>query len=129
MPLINIHVVKGRTADETAALQQAIHDAMVSAFEVPFRDCYQILNEHEASHLVMQDTGLGFERSDRRVLIQVTTRPRSAENKVRFYSLLAHMLGDRCGLAPEDLMVSCVDNADMDWSFGFGRAQFLTGDL
>ena len=33
MPLINVHVVKGRTAAETAALLQAIHDGMVKAFD------------------------------------------------------------------------------------------------
>ena len=33
MPLINVHVVKGPTAAETAALVQAIHDGMVKAFD------------------------------------------------------------------------------------------------
>jgi hypothetical protein len=26
-------------------------------------------------------------------------------------------------------MVSCMVNSDEDWSFGHGRAQFLTGEL
>jgi phenylpyruvate tautomerase PptA (4-oxalocrotonate tautomerase family) len=129
MPLLNIHVVKGRSAEETATLQQAVHEAMVEAFEVPVRDRYQILSEHEPNHLVMQDTGLGFERTDSRVLIHVTTRPRSREMKERFYGLLVENLGQHCGLAPEDLMVACVENDDIDWTFGFGKAQFLTGDL
>jgi hypothetical protein len=31
--------------------------------------------------------------------------------------------------APSDVVVSFVENVDEDWSFGLGRAQFLTGDL
>ena len=41
----------------------------------------------------------------------------------------AEYLGARCGVGPEDIMVSCIENNDGDWSFGFGRAQFLTGEL
>jgi 4-oxalocrotonate tautomerase len=28
-----------------------------------------------------------------------------------------------------DLIVAVTDNGDDDWSFGYGRAQFLTGEL
>jgi hypothetical protein len=30
---------------------------------------------------------------------------------------------------PADLIVSITENSDEDWSFGHGRAQFLTGEL
>lgn len=128
MPLLNIHIVKGRQPEDVAALQKAIHDAMVEAFEVPQRDRYQIVTEHEATHLVMEDTGLGFERSDQRVLIHVTTRPRSQAMKESFYRLVTQNLVG-CGVAPQDVMFSLIENSDADWSFGFGTAQFLTGDL
>ena len=110
-------------------LLQTIHDAMVEAFEVPVRDRYQVLHEHDAQRLIMEDTGLGLVRTDNRVLIHVTTRPRSLEMKERFYALLVESLGTRCGVAPEDIMVSCVENSDADWTFGFGRSQFLVGEL
>ncbi|ANG98790.1 tautomerase [Brucella pseudogrignonensis] len=129
MPLLSIHVVKGRTEEETTTLLQAIHDAMVDAFEVPVRDRYQVLQEHDPNRLIMEDTGLGFERTDNRVLVHVTTRPRSQTMKEHFYTLLVEHLGERCGVKPEDIMVSCIENSDVDWSFGFGRAQFLVGDL
>ncbi|GBQ20195.1 4-oxalocrotonate tautomerase [Gluconacetobacter sacchari DSM 12717] len=129
MPFLNIHVVKGRSEEQTTILLQTIHDAMVDAFKVPVRDRYQILNEHESRLLIMEDTGLGFVRSDKRVLIHVTTRPRPQEMKERFYVLLVEGLGRHCGIKPEDIMVSCIENNDSDWSFGLGRAQFLVGDL
>jgi Tautomerase enzyme len=43
--------------------------------------------------------------------------------------LVAANLAARCGLDSADLIVSITDNNDDDWSFGYGRAQFLTGEL
>ncbi|TGR64412.1 tautomerase family protein [bacterium M00.F.Ca.ET.194.01.1.1] len=129
MPLLRVDVVKGRTAEELKTLLQTIHDSMVAAFNVPMRDRYQVLVEHEQSHFILEDTGLGFERSDKRVLIQMTTRPRSREMKEQFYALVVENLGKTSGLSPEDVAISCVENGDVDWSFGYGRAQFLTGEL
>ena len=34
-----------------------------------------------------------------------------------------------CGLDPAELIVSMTENADEDWSFGFGRAQFVAVEL
>jgi hypothetical protein len=34
-----------------------------------------------------------------------------------------------CGIEQNDIVVSIVTNSDADWSFGDGRAQFLTGEL
>jgi phenylpyruvate tautomerase PptA (4-oxalocrotonate tautomerase family) len=129
MPLLNIHIVKGRPAKAVAELQQVIHEAMVEAFQVPVRDRYQIVTEHEATHLVMEDTGLGFERTEQRVLIHMTTRPRSQDMKQAFYQMVTRGLAERCSVAPEDVMFSVIENSDADWSFAFGKAQFLTGDL
>ncbi|APH61775.1 tautomerase family protein [Granulibacter bethesdensis] len=129
MPLLNIHIVEGRRPEDVAELQQVIHEAMVEAFQVPVRDRYQIVTEHVSSHLVMEDTGLGFERTEQRVLIHMTTRPRSQEMKQAFYQLVTRGLAERCGVPPQDVMFSVIENSDADWSFGFGKAQFVTGDL
>jgi hypothetical protein len=43
------------------------------------------LGLHPASRMVMQDTGLGLERSGKFVCVRVTSRPRSREQKQAFY--------------------------------------------
>lgn len=129
MPLLNIHIVKGRPANAVIELQQVIHEAMVEAFQVPVRDRYQIVTEHDATHLVMEDTGLGFERTEQRVLIHMTTRPRSQEMKQTFYKAVTHGLAEHCRIEPQDVVFSVMENSDADWSFGFGKAQFITGHL
>jgi phenylpyruvate tautomerase PptA (4-oxalocrotonate tautomerase family) len=130
MPLVRIDVVADRrSAPQLRELQDTVHDVVVSAFGVPMRDRYQILQQHEPAYLQVEDTGLGFERTVDVVVLQITSRPRPREQKQAFYADVARQLEKRCGLAPTDLMVAFTENTDADWSFGFGRAQFLTGEL
>ena len=98
-------------------------------FRSPPRDRYQVVSEHRSTHLVLQDTGLGFVRTDDRVLVQVFQQGRSDEQKKALYARLAERLEADCGVAPTDLVVSVAANTGADWSFGLGRAQFLEGDL
>lgn len=129
MPFLRFDLIKGRTDAEIATLLDAAHDAMLEAFKVPVRDRYQIVHEHEPSRVRIEDTGLDIPRTDKVVLVQVTTRPRTTEEKTTFYRLLTEALSTRCGIAPSDVMVNFVTNTDADWSFGNGEAQFLTGKL
>jgi len=129
MPLLRFDIIEGRSEEELKTLLDTAHDAMVEAFDVPERDRYQIVHTHKAHEMVIQDTGLGFERSKDIVLISVTSKTRTEEKKQRLYQLLAERLQANCGLAPTDLMVSIVENDAADWSFGLGEAQFLTGKL
>jgi phenylpyruvate tautomerase PptA (4-oxalocrotonate tautomerase family) len=129
MPLIYVDVIEGRTPTEIQTLLDAIHDAVVEAFQVPPRDRYQVVRTHPAHEMVALDTGLGITRSSQLVVLHVVSRRRPREFKERFYKLLAANLVERCGLDPADLIVSVTENSDDDWSFGHGRAQFLTGEL
>ncbi|KTS84358.1 tautomerase [Paenibacillus jamilae] len=105
------------------------HQVVVEAFDVPERDRYQIVHEHPADHMIIEDTGLGFNRTDSLVILSIISKARPKEKKQKLYSLLAERLEAECGIAPTDLMVSIVENNDDDWSFGLGEAQFLTGKL
>ena|SRR5437867_203065 len=129
MPLLKFDIVQGRSDVQIAALLEAAHQAMVEAFDVPPSDRYQCVTQHRPGELVFQDTGLGYTRSQAVVLLTVITRPRTAPQKTEFYRLLAQQLETKCGLSSDDLIVSLVENSDADWSFGQGRAQFLTKEL
>jgi hypothetical protein len=129
MPLLRFDLIEGRSEAELKTLLDAAHRAMLEAFGVPERDRYQIVTQHPRSEMVIEDTGLGIERSDKIVVLQVTTRKRKKKQKEAFYRLLCEELEKSCGIAPSDVMVALVENGDEDWSFGLGRAQFLTGDL
>jgi len=124
MPLVRIDVVEGREPAELRRLADVVQEVLEEVFAAPPRDRYQVIDEHPSSHLILQDTGLGFERTDDRVLVQVFQ-----EQKKALYARLAERLETDCGVAPTDLVVSVAANSREDWSFGLGRAQFLEGDL
>ncbi len=81
MPLIRIDAIIGRTEGEVQTLLDAAHRAMLAAFKVPERDRYQLYTEHPASHLIAQDTGLNIPRTQKFVLVTVTTRPALARRE------------------------------------------------
>jgi phenylpyruvate tautomerase PptA (4-oxalocrotonate tautomerase family) len=129
MPLVRFDLIEGRDEKSLKQLLDASHRAVVKAFGVPERDRYQIVTQHSKNELIIEDTGLGFERSRNVVIISVTSTQRSDQQKKAFYKLLVQELGESCGIEPNDIMVSIVSNGAADWSFGFGEAQFLTGKL
>jgi hypothetical protein len=129
MPLLRFDLIEGRSDSELKALLDAAHEAQLEAFGTPTRDRYQIVHEHKPSRMMIEDTGLDIPRTDKIVMLQVTSRPRSRAMKETFYRLLCEKLEARCGIKSSDVMVDIVVNSDEDWSFGLGRAQFLTGDL
>lgn len=129
MPLLTFDLIEGRTKEELKALLDATHYAVVKAFGVPERDRYQIVHQHPKHEMIIQDTGLGFERSDNVVVLSIRSTQRSDKQKKEFYRLLVQELEEKCGIDPKDVLVSIVTNGAGDWSFGFGEAQFLTGEL
>lgn len=129
MPLVKIDVNTGRSAEEVRVLLDSVQSAVIAAFGVPETDRYQVLTQHGPGELVALDTGLGIDRSAALVMIHVISKQRPAEAKQELYRLLAHNLERDCALSPDDLVVAISDNGDADWSFGQGRAQFVTGEL
>ncbi|MFY0780615.1 tautomerase family protein [Peribacillus simplex] len=129
MPLIRFDLIEGRDKNSLRNLLDAAHRAVVKAFDVPEKDRYQIVHQHPAHELIIEDTGLGFERSKNLVVISVTSKQRREDQKQYFYKVLVQELGENCGIEPNDIMVSIVTNGDADWSFGLGEAQFLNGKL
>ncbi|WP_024365531.1 tautomerase family protein [Arthrobacter sp. TB 26] len=129
MPLVRIDVNQGRTPQRLRALTQAIHGAIVGEYGIPERDYFHVLTEHPAGQIVAQDAGLGFERTPDVVMIQILTQAgRSQEAKQSLFAAIAESLA-AAGVAGEDVFIGYVENTAGDWSFGYGRAQYVTGEL
>nr|WP_294696664.1 tautomerase family protein [uncultured Friedmanniella sp.] len=128
MPLVRIDVQQGRTQAELRRIADTVQDVLLDVFAAPARDRYQIITEHPVGHIITEDTGLGLQRTDGVVVVQIFQQGRSPEQKQATYAELARAL-QGCGVRPQDLIVSVTANERADWSFGLGRAQFLTGEL
>ncbi|RKO25987.1 tautomerase family protein [Pseudarthrobacter phenanthrenivorans] len=129
MPLVRIDVNEGRGREALQQLSRGIHDAILAEYSIPERDYFHILTEHPEGQIFAQDAGLGFERTRDVVMIQIFTQGgRSQEAKQRLFAAVAEKLGE-AGIAGEDVFIGYVENTAGDWSFGFGRAQYVTGEL
>lgn len=129
MPLMKIDMIKGRSEDEIKQILDISYQIMLKAFHAPNGDRYQLVTQHEPYEMQILDTGLGFERTDQVIVFSLVTRPRTTVEKQNFYSELVKELNEQLGIRIEDIMINLTVNTDEDWSFGFGRAQFLTGEL
>lgn len=126
MPLVKFDVIEGRSKEELRALLDAEHKILVQDFGVPLRDRYQIVTQHTADEMIIEDTGFGIERTDQFVMIQVTMRAgRTEEQKQTFYQDLVAELEATTKIRKNDVMVVISENGSPDWSFGNGAAQFL----
>ncbi|MFE8887596.1 tautomerase family protein [Pseudarthrobacter enclensis] len=129
MPLVRIDVNEGRSPEELQRLSRGIHDAILAEYGIPERDYFHILTEHPRGQIVAQDAGLGFERTGGVVMIQIFTQGgRSQEAKQKLFAAVAGKLSEE-GVAGEDVFIGYVENTAGDWSFGYGRAQYVTGEL
>jgi hypothetical protein len=93
-----------------------------------FFDGEKIITQHEPYEMICEDTNLGLERSDKLVFIHIFQQGRDLEKKQALYASLAERLEKECNVPGKDL-ISLSANTKEDWSFGLGRAQFITGDL
>lgn len=129
MPLMRIDVIKGHDEAYLKQLLDIAYEVQLEIFKTPKGDRYQILTQHEAFEMQIEDTGLGIERTKDVVVFNLVTRPRSTKAKQAFYQAVTQRLQADLGIRPEDVMFSLVPNNDDDWSFGNGEAEFLNGKL
>lgn len=92
MPLLYFDIIEGRTKCELKALLDTAHNVVLEVFNVPDGDRYQIITEHKKHLIHFEDTGLGFKRTDRLVMLRVFTSPRSQEQKLVFMHRLSEEL-------------------------------------
>jgi phenylpyruvate tautomerase PptA (4-oxalocrotonate tautomerase family) len=125
MPLVRIALRKGQPETFRAALGESVHRAMVETLNVPAKDRFQIITEHDAAGLVYDPSYLDIARTDGLVAVQITLNAgRTLEMKKAFYARLAELLAASPGVRSEDVLVSLVEVAKENWSFGNGIAQY-----
>jgi hypothetical protein len=126
---VRIDVNQGRSPEQLQGISRGIHAAIVAEYGIPERDYFHILTEHPVGQIVAQDAGLGFERTPDVVMIQIFTQSgRSQLAKQSVFAAIAEQLA-AVGVAGEDVFIGYVENTADDWSFGFGQAQYVTGEL
>jgi phenylpyruvate tautomerase PptA (4-oxalocrotonate tautomerase family) len=126
MPLVRISLLKGKPASYRRKLGDAVHQALVETINVPSKDRFQLITEHDAEDFVYDRDYLGIPRSRDLVMIQITLSfGRSLALKRTLYRSLVERLAAAVQLRPEDVLVNLVETATENWSFGNGRASYV----
>jgi len=129
VPLVRIDLIEHRSPEQIREVADAIHEAIVEILGIPEGDRFQILTSHKPDEIIALDAGLGFERTRQLVMIHIFTQAgRTPEVKQQLFALLTEKLG-QVGVPAEDVFVGITENTAADWSFGFGRAQYMNGEL
>ena len=125
MPLVRISLREGKSEQYRRALGDAVHQAMIEAIDAPPQDRFQIITEHSATDLIYDPSYLGVERSDNIVIVQITlSAGRKPAQKRKLFQRMAEIMAKNPGLRPQDLMISLVEVAWENWSFGNGESQY-----
>ncbi|HYY62894.1 MAG TPA: tautomerase family protein [Burkholderiales bacterium] len=128
MPLVRISLLKGRPAELRRKIGDAIHRALVETIEVPQRDRFQVLTEHEPGDLVYDSEYLGIARTDQIVIVQITlSAGRTLAQKRALFRRIADNLA-ALGLRREDAWINLVEVAKENWSFGSGVASYAPAE-
>jgi 4-oxalocrotonate tautomerase len=125
MPLIRISLREGKTEEYKRALADGVHRALVEGMDAPAQDRFQVITEHPTGGLIYDPAYLGVQRTDNFVMVQITlSTGRKLAQKRKLFKRMAEILAEKPGLRPQDLMVSLVEVAWENWSFGNGEAQY-----
>ena len=125
MPLVRISLMQGKPAEFRRKVGEIAYQTMVDTINVPPKDNFQIITEHDENSLIYDPEYLNIQRTDEIVIIQITLNEgRTVELKKTFYKRLAERLHSELGIRMEDLFISLIEVKKENWSFGNGVAQY-----
>lgn len=125
MPLVRIALRKGRPPGFGKKVADVVYRTMVETINVPPKDNFQLITEHDSDTLIYDAEYLRISRTDGVVFIQITLNEgRSVEAKKAFYGTLATRLKQELGMRVEDVLINLVEVKKENWSFGNGIAQY-----
>jgi phenylpyruvate tautomerase PptA (4-oxalocrotonate tautomerase family) len=129
MPLVRISLLRGKSPGYIRALSDGIQRGLVTAFEAPEDDRFQLVQQHDRDDFIYDPDYLDIHRSDDLVMIHiVASNWRDTAQKKALYKTITDNLVQNPGLRPEDVLIVLSPNGREDWSFGHGRATYVTDE-
>ncbi len=125
MPLVRIHLLQGKSVEFRRKVGEIVYRTMLDTINVPPKDNFQIITEHDKDSLIYDPEYLDIQRTDGVLIVQITLNEgRTLERKKAFYKQLAERLHAELGIRMEDVFINLVEVKKENWSFGNGIAQY-----
>ncbi len=127
MPLVRIDLMSGKPEGFGKQVGAVVYRAMMDTINVPPKDNFQLITEHDGYGLVYDPSYLDIPRSEAVIFIQITLNEgRTVELKKKFYQAVAEGLNRELAVRKEDVFISLVEVKKENWSFGNGIAQYAS---
>jgi 4-oxalocrotonate tautomerase len=125
MPLVRISLMKGKAKGFGKKIGEIVYRTMVDTINVPAKDNFQVITEHDNDSLIYDSSYLDIRRTDEIVFIQISLNEgRSVDQKKALYKTIAERLHSELGIRMEDVLINLVEVKKENWSFGNGIAQY-----
>lgn len=125
MPIVRISLMKGKPEGFGKKVAEVVYRTMVDTINVPPKDNFQVITEHDKESLIYDPDYLNIPRTDGVIFIQITLMEgRTVELKKALYKTLAERLHQELGVRMEDVFINLVEVKKENWSFGNGIAQY-----
>ena len=117
--------MQGKPTIVIRRISEIVYQAMEETMNIPPKDNFQIIAEHDSNTLIYSIDYLGIQRTDGIVIIQITLgEGRTVEQKKAFYQRLAERLHNELQIRMEDVFINLIEVQKEDWSYGNGIAQY-----
>jgi len=118
--------MRGKPVEFRRRVGEIVYQTMVEVINVPLKDKFQVITEHDQNSLIYDPEYLNIQRTDGIVMIQITLNEgRTVELKKAFYKRLAERLHNELEIRMEDVFINLVEVKKENWSFGNGIAQYV----
>ncbi len=125
MPLVRISFMRGKPEGFGKKIGDVVYRTMIDTINVPAKDNFQVITEHDKNGLIYDSSYLEIQRTDGVIFIQITLNEgRTVELKKAFYKTVAERLNKELGIRMEDVFISLIEVKKENWSFGNGIAQY-----
>ena len=125
MPLVRISFMRGKPEGFGKKIGDAVYRTMIDTINVPAKDNFQVITEHDKNGLIYDSSYLEIQRTDGVIFIQITLNEgRTVELKKTFYKTVAERLNKELGIRMEDVFIGLIEVKKENWSFGNGIAQY-----
>ena len=123
MPTFHAHIPAQKfSSEEKRALADALNLALHEAMGTPMDDRFVIISEHKDDELYIHPTFPDMKRSDKRMIVTVTTgASRTVEQKRKLAELVTRYAVEKVGVSQDDITLMMYAIPLENMSFGGGR--------
>lgn len=122
MPTIKVHTYRGKSDETLRGIVEGVHDALVAEFGMLEDDRFEMIHQYDRNEFFYAAEFRGGPRTDDFVLLEISDRERTDEQKRRFYKAVVTNVSARTGIDDQNVLVILYSLPPVNFSFSGGRS-------